>query len=93
MVRVVDKIHLSNFAFDLPGDGRSGLTTAGVMEAMITGFFDSLSEDVSKLTTMNACLVTSKDRLKEVADGILRFHKSVRHLGSVDFSALEPHFA
>lgn len=93
IVRVVDKMHLRDFAFDLPGDGRSGLATAGAMEAMITGFFDSLSEDISKLTAMRACLVTSSDRLKEVAEGILRFHKNVRHLGSVDFSALEPHFA
>ena len=93
MVRVVDKMKILDFAFDLPGDGRSGLDAAGVLEAMITGFFDSLAEDVSKLTTMNACLVTSADRLKEVADGVLRFHKNVRHLGSMDFSALEPYFA
>ncbi len=92
MVGVVDKMKLQDFAFDLPGDGRSGLTTAGVLEAMITGFFDSLSGDVSKLAAISACLVTSSDRLKEVADGILRFHKNVKHMGSVDFSALELHF-
>jgi len=68
------------------------LNTAGVLEAMITGFFDCLSEDVSKLASMNMCLVTSPDRLKDVAAGVTQFHKNVRHLGSVDFSALEPHF-
>jgi hypothetical protein len=93
IVATVDKMKIRDFAFDLPGEGRSTLNTAGVLEAMITGFFDCLSEDVSKLASMNMCLVTSPDRLKDVAAGVTQFHKNVRHLGSVDFSALEPHFA
>ncbi|MEE9913655.1 MAG: hypothetical protein K4571_18235 [Deltaproteobacteria bacterium] len=89
----IDKMKIRDFAFDLPGEGRSELTTAGILEAMITGYFDFLSEDVSKLTHMNVCLVSSSERLKDVAEGIRQFHKNVRHLGSVDFSALEPHFS
>jgi len=89
----IDAMKLREFAFDLPGEGRTELATAGILEAMITGFFDFLSDDVSKLTAMNICLVTSSERLKDVAEGIRQFHKNVRHLGSVDFSALEPHFA
>lgn len=88
----VDAMKLREFAFDLPGEGRSALTTAGSLEAMITGFFDFFSDDVSKLTSTNICLVTSTEKLKDVAEGIKQFHKNVRHLGSVDFSALEPHF-
>lgn len=88
----VDKMKLREFAFDLPGEGRTELVSANILEAMITGFFDFLSEDVSKLTHTNACLVTSPEQLKDVAQGIRQFHKNVRHLGSVDFSALEPHF-
>lgn len=89
----IDAMKLRSFAFDLPGEGRSALSTAGILEAMITGFFDFLSEDVSKLSQMDICLVTSSERLKDIAEGIRQFHKNVRHLGSVDFSALEPHFA
>jgi len=88
----IDAMKLRNFAFDLPGEGRSELTTAGMLEAMMTGFFDFLSDDVSKLASTNTCLVTSSERLKDIAEGIAQFHKNVRHLGSVDFSALEPHF-
>jgi len=88
----VDKMKFRDFAFDLPGEGRSELTTAGILETMITGFFDCLSEDIQKLAAMNICLVTSSDRLKEVACGVTQFHKNVKHLGSVDFSALSPHF-
>jgi len=88
----VDAMKLREFGFDLPGEGRAELATAGILEAMVTGFFDFLSEDVSKLSAMNICLATSPARLKEVAEGIRQFHKNVRHLGSVDFSALEPHF-
>lgn len=87
-----DAMKFREFAFDLPGEGRTALTTAGILEAMITGFFDFLSDDVSKLANTTTCLVTSSERLKEVAEGIAQFHKNVRHLGSVDFSALEPHF-
>lgn len=89
----MDKMKIRDFAFDLPGEGRSGLTTAGILEAMITGYFDFLSEDVNKLTHTNVCIVTSTGQLNDVAQGIRQFHKNVRHLGSVDFSALEPHFA
>ena len=89
---VMDKMKIWDFAFDLPGEGRSVLTAAGTLEAMMTGYFDFLSGDVSKLSIVKTCLVTSSDRLKEVAQGIRQFNKNVRHLGSVDFSQLEPHF-
>ena len=84
---------LWNFAFDLPGDDRSMLSPAGVLEAMLTGFFDCLSEDISRLTLTNICLVTSPENLREVAEGIKRFNENVRHLGSVDFSAVQAHLA
>jgi len=88
----MDKMKTRDFAFDLPGEGRSPLAPAGILEAMITGYFDFLSEDVSKLSIVKACLVTSSERLKDVAQGIRQFHQNVRHLGSVDFSQMEPHF-
>jgi hypothetical protein len=89
----IDAMKLRDFAFDLPGEGRSGLTTAGMLEAMVTGFFDFLSDDIQKLANTNICLVTSSSRLNDVALGIAQFNKNVRHLGSVDFSALSPHVA
>ncbi len=88
----VDAMKLTEFAFDLPGEGRSKLNTAGILEAMMTGYFDFLSDDVSKLANFNICLVTSSERLKDIEQGIVQFHKNVKHLGSVDFSALELHF-
>jgi len=87
----VDKMKIRDFAFDLPGEGRSVLSPAGVVEAIITGFFDHLSNDVSKLSNTTVCLMTSSGYLKEVAEGIKQFNKNVRHMGSVDFSALEPY--
>jgi len=87
----IDAMKLRDFAFDLPGEGRSDLTAAGILEAMITGYFDFFSDDVSKLASVQPCLVISPERLKDVREGIAQFHKNVRHLGSVDFSALEPH--
>lgn len=89
----MDKMKVREFAFDLPGSGRSALTIAGLVEAMITGFFDYYSEDISKLAVAKVCLVVSENDLTSVAQGITQFHKNVRHLGSVDFSALEPRFA
>lgn len=89
----VDKMKIRDFAFDLPGEGRSELTTAGILEAMITGYFDFLSDDVNKLAIMKTCLVTSSERLKDVEQGIRQFDKNVRHLGSVNFNGIEPLFA
>lgn len=88
----IDAMKLRDFAFDLPGEGRCALTTAGILEAMVTGYFDYYSGDVSKLASVQTCVVTSSGRLKDVAAGIAQFHKNVKHLGSVDFSALEPRF-
>ena len=88
----VDAMKLQDFSFDLPGDGRSRLNTAGILEAMITGFFDCLSRDIRKLDAMNICLITSSDRLDEVARGIAQFKKNVKHSETVDCSALQPHF-
>ena len=88
----VDAMKLQEFSFDLPGDRRSRLTAAGSLEAMITGFFDCLSRDIRKLDAMNICLITSSDRLDEVARGIAQFKKNVKHSDMVDCSALQPHF-
>jgi hypothetical protein len=93
IARTVDTMLINNFSFDLPGAGRSDLTTAGTVEAMITGFFDFLSEDINKLSAKSCCLVTSPANVKEVSLGINNFKKNVRDLGTVDISALNNCFA
>jgi hypothetical protein len=93
MANTVDSLKLSDFSFDLPGEGRVLLSSSGMFEAMVAGFFDFLSGDVSKLEAMNICLVTAKERLPEIADGIARFNKNIRHHGAVDFSRMESYLA
>ena len=88
IARTVNTMLINNFSFDLPGTGRSDLTTAGTVEAMITGFFDFLSEDINKLSSMNSCIVTSPANVKEVSLGIKNFKTNVKDFGSVDISAL-----
>lgn len=90
---IADKIKIAEFAFELPGDGRFLLSRPPAAQAMFTGFFDYFSQDVNKLTDARVCLMTSSDALNDVACGIKQFDKNVRHMGSVDFSALEPYFA
>jgi hypothetical protein len=89
----VDTMLINNFAFDLPGVGRSDLAIAGTTEAMVTGFFDFLSEDVTKLSTKACCIVTSPSYVNDVSLGIKNFKTNVRDLGSVDISALNNCFA
>ena len=89
IARTVNTMLINNFSFDLPGTGRSDLTTAGTVEAMITGFFDFLSEDINKLSSKTCCVVTSPANVKEVSLGIKNFKTNVRDFGSVDISALD----
>ena len=93
IVGTVDGMLLNNFAFDLPGQNRNGLRTANIVEAMVTGIFDYLSEDVQKLSRMTSCIVTNPAHVKEVTAGIKQFKKNVKDLGSVDISALQKSFA
>jgi len=93
IVQAVDRMKLTGFAFDLPGDNRSSLTTAGIVETMITGFFDYLSKDVEKLAGMTSCIVTSADNAKKIALGIQNFKSRVKDMGSIDAGALEGSFA
>ncbi len=90
---VVDDMLLNNFAFDLPGVNRSDLTTADIVETMITGFFDYLSKDIEKLANMTPCIVTAPANVKEISTGIQHFKANVKDMDSVDVSALEHHFA
>jgi hypothetical protein len=85
----VDGMRLTNFAFDLVGDNRSALTTAGIVEAMVTGIFDYLSKDIDKLTNMTSCIVTSPTQTKEVSAGIRQFKSRVKDMGAVDVGNLE----
>jgi hypothetical protein len=89
----VDGMLLNNFAFDLPGENRSSLTTAGIVEAMVTGFFDYLSKDVNKLDNITSCIVTNPAQVKEISIGLQHFKANVRDMGSVDIGSLENSFA
>jgi hypothetical protein len=93
IMAAVDGLLIKNFAFDLAGENRGLLETAGIVEAMVTGYFDKLSEDVTKLPDMTCCIVTSRDRVKEVSEGIQRFKSHVKDMGSVDAGELENSFA
>jgi hypothetical protein len=93
IVGAVNGMLLNNFAFDLPGQNRSGLSTPNIVEAMVTGVFDYLSDDVQKLSRMTSCIVTNSVHLKEVTAGVKQFKKNVKDLGSVDISALQKSFA
>ncbi|PKN76329.1 MAG: hypothetical protein CVU52_05230 [Deltaproteobacteria bacterium HGW-Deltaproteobacteria-10] len=89
----VDGMLLNNFAFDLPGENRSALTTAGIVETMITGFFDYFSTNIEKLAFATTCIVASPANLKEISVGIHHFKSNVKDMDSVDVSALENNFA
>ncbi|MEN6375096.1 MAG: M17 family peptidase N-terminal domain-containing protein [Smithella sp.] len=93
VIEAVDGMQLTGFAFDLPGENRNALTTAGIVETMITGFFDYLSKDVEKLTNMTSCIVTSADNAKNITVGIQNFKSHVQDMGSIDAGALEDSFA
>jgi hypothetical protein len=85
----VDGMSLHSFAFDLHGEGRCDLATSGIVEAMLTGFYDFLSADKKKISNMAACIVTSPSHLQEVSIGIKHFNANCKDRGSVDVCALE----
>ena len=89
IAQTVEKIGLDSFAFDLHGEGRSQLLTANIMEAMITGFFDFLSTDITKLSAIDACAVAPAASFPSVFQGIRQFKANVNDKGSVDISSLE----
>jgi hypothetical protein len=93
VTQAVEAMSLKDFAFELYGEGRSILVTSNIVEAMVTGIFDSLSADIEKLSNMSTCIVTSSANLQEVSLGINKFKTNVNDKGSVDVSLLENSFA
>ena len=93
IAEAVEGMSLHNFAFELLGESRSRLITSNIVEAMITGFFDFLSADIEKLSSMTACVVTSPAHLQEVSAGIQQFKTNVQDKGSVVVGELEKSFA
>lgn len=93
IAEAVAGMKINDFAFDLPGENRSSLALAAVVESMITGFFDYLSRDVEKLANMTARIVTSAANAKAISIGIKHFKSNVKDMGTVDATALEGDFA
>lgn len=93
IISTVDGMLLNKFAFDLPGENRGPLATAGIVEAMMTGIFDYLSKDIEKLTNMTSYIVTFPASVKEISTGIQHFKSSVKDMGSIDVGELENSFA
>lgn len=87
--QTVDKMALDSFAFDLYGEGRLGLVTSNIAEAVVTGIFDFLSSDIEKLSRMKVCAVTTSSNLQAVSQGIRQFKTNVDDRGSVEIGALE----
>jgi hypothetical protein len=93
IAETIEGMSLNSFAFEICGEGRSSLVTSNIVEAMVTGFFDSLSADIEKIANMSACIVTSPARLQEVSLGIQQFKSNVEDKGSVVFGESENSFA
>jgi hypothetical protein len=92
VAQAVEGMAMNSFAFDLYGEGRSNLVIPDIVEAIITGIFDSLSTDINKLAGMTACIITPPSNLDKVSLGISQFKTNVNDRGSVDVSALENSF-
>lgn len=86
LIAAVNGMLIDEFAFELPGENRISLDTAGIAEAMVTGFFDYLSQDNEKLNKMTSCLLTSPSRIKDVSTGIKNFKANVKDLGTIKVS-------
>lgn len=80
------------FAFEIFTENRTGLVTANVVEAMITGFFDFISDDIEKISKMSCCIVASRSQLQDISLGIKKFKTNVNDKGAVDISTLENNF-
>jgi hypothetical protein len=89
IVGAADGMLIKSFATDLIGDAAGSLPAAGIVEAMVTGIFDYLSQDVEKLAGATSCIVTTASRTKDVSAGIRQFKSHVKDMGTVDFGALE----
>lgn len=83
LIAAVDGLMMTDFAFELPGENRISLDTAGIAEAMVTGFFNYLSQDAEKLNKITSYLVTSLAQVKDVSTGIKNFKANVKDLGTV----------
>ncbi len=83
LIAAVDGMRVNEFAFELPGENRISLDTADIAEAMVTGFFNYLSEDEGKLDKMTSCLITSPSHVKDVSTGIKNFKTNVKDLGTI----------
>lgn len=89
MAETVYGMSRHSFAFEICGENRTGLVTANIVEAMITGVFDFISADIEKIINMSCCIITSPAYLRDVSLGIQQFKTNVNDKGSVDISALE----
>ncbi|HDQ04235.1 MAG TPA: hypothetical protein ENN23_06665 [Deltaproteobacteria bacterium] len=86
LIAAVDGLLISEFSFELPAEKRITAGNAEIMEAVVTGFFDYLSEDADKLNRMVSCIVTQNAGTKEISAGIKSFKSKVKDLGTVKFS-------
>jgi hypothetical protein len=89
IAEAVARMKITDFAFDLQGENRGRLDLSGIVESMVTGFFDYLSRDVEVLAGMTARIVTFGANVKEISTGIKRFKSNVKDMGTVDAGVLE----
>lgn len=80
----ITKIGCVDFAFDIPAAQRCNLEVPLMTEAMITGCFDFISENIEDLNSVSPCVLGDESCLDEVILGLHKFKVGVKGKGRID---------
>lgn len=87
IAEVMDGLLCKDFVFNLPAAGRCHLSVESMTEAMITGCFKFLAEDIEKWATCSAGILVDEPYLEDVIRGLQNFRQNVRDISVIEIES------
>jgi hypothetical protein len=86
MSESMDRILCKDFAFNLPAAGRCHLDVPDITEAMMTGCFNYVAQDIEKWASFSTSIIARKSYLDDVIKGLKNFQRNTRDVSIIEIS-------
>jgi hypothetical protein len=82
----MEDMHCNDFAFTIPIAGRCHLSVPDMTEAMMTGCFNHVSQDIEKWVSFSTSIVVPESCLEDVMTGLENFKRNTRDVSVIEIA-------
>jgi len=80
----MDRLLCRDYAFNLPAAGHCHLDVSDITEAMMTGCFNYIAQDIEKWASFATSIIAQKSYIENVLKGLENFQRNTRDVSVIE---------